>query len=77
MLCLWPSFGAFTVPVPSGSSRLALNPPLAQFVQGLSRPREVRLLTTVAKWQLLPESYLYGLADVRIMSDFYSSFLLG
>jgi hypothetical protein len=59
------------------SSGLALNPPLAQFVQGLSRPREVRLLTTVAKWQLLPDSYLYGLADVRIMSDFYSSFLLG
>ncbi|HKN17100.1 MAG TPA: phospholipid carrier-dependent glycosyltransferase [Candidatus Sulfotelmatobacter sp.] len=54
-----------------------LNPPLSSFVQTLSRPREVRLLQTVAHLHLLPESYIYGLADVRIMSDFYTSFLLG
>ncbi len=54
-----------------------LNPPLSSFVQTLSRPREVRLLQTVAHFHLLPESYIYGLADVRIMSDFYTSFLLG
>jgi tetratricopeptide (TPR) repeat protein len=54
-----------------------LNPPLAEFVQNLSRPREVSLLKTVARFHLLPESYIYGLADVRIMSDFYTSFLLG
>ena len=54
-----------------------LNPPLAEYVQTLSRPREVRLLQAVAHLHLLPESYIYGLADVRIMSDFYTSFLLG
>lgn len=54
-----------------------LNPPLAEYVQNLSRPREVRLLQAVARFHLLPESYIYGLADVRIMSDFYTSFLLG
>ena len=54
-----------------------INPPFADFVHGLSRPREVRLLETVAHFHLLPESYIYGLADVRIMSDFYASFLLG
>ena len=54
-----------------------LNPPLAEFVHNLSRPREARLLQTVASFHLLPESYIYGLADVRIMSDFYTSFLLG
>lgn len=54
-----------------------MNPPLSEFVQGLSRPHEVRLLHTVARFHLLPESYVYGLADVRIMSDFYTSFLLG
>ena len=53
-----------------------LNPPLAEYVQTLSRPREVRLLQAVAHLHLLPESYIYGLADVRIMSDFYTSFLL-
>ncbi len=35
------------------------------------------MLQTVARFHLLPESYIYGLADVRIMSDFYTSFLLG
>jgi hypothetical protein len=54
-----------------------MNPPLNEYVQNLSRPREVRLLQTVARFHLLPESYIYGLADVRIMSDFYTSFLLG
>jgi len=54
-----------------------MNPPLSVFLQGLSRPREAHLLQSVARFHLLPESYIYGLADVRIMSDFYSSFLLG
>jgi hypothetical protein len=54
-----------------------LNPPLSEFVQRLSRPRDVRLLNTVASLRLLPESYIYGLADVRIMSDFYASYLFG
>ena len=54
-----------------------LNPPLSEFVQRLSRPRDVRLLNTVASLHLLPESYIYGLADVRIMSDFYASYLFG
>jgi len=54
-----------------------LNPTLADYVQTLSRPREIHLLNAAARYHLLPESYIYGLADVRIMSDFYASFLLG
>jgi 4-amino-4-deoxy-L-arabinose transferase-like glycosyltransferase len=54
-----------------------MNPPLSEYIQGLSRPREAHLLQAVARFHLLPESYIYGLADVRIMSDFYASFLLG
>jgi 4-amino-4-deoxy-L-arabinose transferase-like glycosyltransferase len=54
-----------------------LNPPLSEFVQGLSRPHDIRLLSTVARWHLLPESYIYGLADVRIMSDFYACYIFG
>ena len=50
---------------------------MSEVLQNLSRPRDAKLLGTVARWHLLPESYLYGLADVRIMSDFYSSYLLG
>ena len=54
-----------------------LNPPLAETLSNLSRPRDIHLLSTVARWRLLPESYIYGLADVRFMSDFYSSYLFG
>lgn len=56
---------------------LQLNPPLPEFVQQLSRPHDTQLLSAVARWHLLPESYVYGLADVRIMSDFYTSYIFG
>lgn len=71
---LWASYGFRYQARAEGHQ---LNPPLAEFVQGISHPREVRLLQTVARFHLLPESYIYGLADVRIMSDFYQSFVLG
>jgi tetratricopeptide (TPR) repeat protein len=71
---LWASYG---FRYQARADRRQLNPPLAEFVQNLSRPREATLLQTVARFHLLPESYIYGLADVRIMSDFYTSFLLG
>ncbi len=54
-----------------------INPPLSEFVQRLSRQRDIRVLTAVARFRLLPESYIYGLADVRIMADFYASYLFG
>jgi 4-amino-4-deoxy-L-arabinose transferase-like glycosyltransferase len=71
---LWTAYGFRYQPRADGRQ---MNPPLGDFLQGLSRPREAHLLQTVAHLHLLPESYIYGLADVRIMSDFYSSFLLG
>ncbi len=71
---LWASYGFRYQARADGRQ---VNPPFAEFVQGLSRPHDIRLLQTVARFHLLPESYIYGLADVRIMSDFYASFLLG
>ena len=56
---------------------LQLNPPMAEYLHDLSRPYEAHLLGFVARLHLLPESYIYGLADVRIMSDFYTSFIFG
>jgi hypothetical protein len=71
---LWASYGFRYQARAEGRQ---MNPPLAEFMQGVTRPREARLLQTVARFHLLPESYIYGLADVRIMSDFYASYLLG
>jgi hypothetical protein len=71
---LWAFYGFRYQARPAG---LQLNPPLADYVQGLSRPRDIWVLKTAAHWRLLPESYIYGLADVRYMADFYSTYVLG
>jgi 4-amino-4-deoxy-L-arabinose transferase-like glycosyltransferase len=71
---LWTAYGFRYQARPEGRQ---MNPPLGVFLQGLSRPREAHILHAVARFHLLPESYIYGLADVRIMSDFYASYLLG
>jgi hypothetical protein len=71
---LWSFYGFRYQARPTG---LKLNPPLSDYAQGLSRPRDVKILTTVARFRLLPEAYIYGLADVRRMADFYATYLLG
>jgi len=71
---LWGFYGFRYAARPAG---LQLNPTAAEYIGQMSRPREAKLLASVARFHLLPESYIYGLADVRLMDDFYSSFLLG
>jgi len=70
---LWGFYGFRYAARPAG---LQLNPTAAEYIGQMSRPREAKLLASVARFHLLPESYIYGLADVRLMDDFYSSFLL-
>jgi 4-amino-4-deoxy-L-arabinose transferase-like glycosyltransferase len=74
LVVLWGFYGFRYEARPAG---LELNPTSAEYIAQLSRPREAHLLATVARYHMLPESYIYGLADVRLMDDFYSSFLLG
>ncbi len=74
LVVLWGFYGFRYAARPAG---LDLNPPAAQYMALSSHPHEARLLATVARLHLLPESYIYGLADVRVMDDFYSSFVLG
>lgn len=71
---LWSAYGFRYEP---RANHLAMNPPYTQFVNSMSRQHDIWLLSTVARFHLLPESYLYGLADVRNMSDFYTSYALG
>ncbi len=70
---LWGFYGFRYAARPGG---MQLNPPLAEYIQPM-RPHEATLVAAVARWRLLPESYLYGLADVRQTADFYSSYLFG
>jgi hypothetical protein len=55
---------------------LQMNPPLAEYIKGLE-PHEAWPIATMARWHILPESYLYGLADVRLTANYYTSYLLG
>ena len=70
---LWAFYGFRYAARPNG---LQLNPPLAAYVQDL-KPHETWLVSTMARWRILPESYLYGLADVRLTANFYTSYVLG
>lgn len=58
---LWAFYGFRYAARPDGAS---LNPSLIEYVQKLNRV-ESRVYPAVARWHLLPESYLYGLIDVR------------
>jgi len=61
-LLLWSSYKFRYDARPAG---LQMNPPLVEYVKGL-KPHEAWPITFMARWHILPESYLYGLADVRI-----------
>lgn len=71
---LWAFYGFRFQMRPDG---LRMNPPLAQFAARIKHPAEVRVLMALARWHALPESYLYGLADVQQVSDSSATYLLG
>ncbi|MDX6559584.1 MAG: hypothetical protein QOF72_2633, partial [Blastocatellia bacterium] len=70
---LWASYGFRFAARPNG---LQLNPGFAEWV-GLLKPIEAHLVSFAGRWHLLPESYLYGLAAVRLSAETYTSFVLG
>ena len=73
VVILWGVYGFRYAARPDG---LHINPPLAETVRGLS-PIEARGILTLARWRLLPESYLYGLTDVRAVANFMPSYIFG
>ena len=70
---LWSFYGFRYNARPNG---LQLNPPLAEYINGL-KPAEAWPISTAARLRLLPESYLYGLADVKLTANYYTSYVLG
>ena len=70
---LWASYGFRFAARPDG---LQLNPGFAEWV-GQLKPIEAHLLSFAARWHLLPESYLYGLAAVRLSAESYTTFVIG
>lgn len=74
VVILWAFYGFRYAARPDG---LDLVPPLAQWVGQAPKPHQAALISLVARLHLLPESYLYGLADVLFMNSIYTSFALG
>jgi len=72
-LVLWSTYRFRYDARPGG---LQLNPPLAAYVEGL-KPHEAWPIKIAARLHALPESYLYGLADVKLTANYYTSYVLG
>ncbi len=70
---LWSFYGFRYNMRPAG---LAPNPTLAVYTLPL-RPIEARGVLALARWHLLPESWLYGLTDVRAMANGMQSYIFG
>jgi len=73
ILVLWAFYGFRYAARPAG---LHLDPNLAASVQRL-KPFEAQGILFFARYHLLPESYLYGLADVRQMGNDMPSYIFG
>jgi hypothetical protein len=71
---LWFFYGFRYQARPQG---LQLNPTLAKSLSSLSNPTEARILRTVARFHLLPESYLDGMADIQSVNDSYTAYFFG
>jgi 4-amino-4-deoxy-L-arabinose transferase-like glycosyltransferase len=70
---LWTCYGFRYQARPDGWQ---LNPPLTDALRGLA-PMEAKGVAALARWHLLPESWLFGLADVRSVANVWPSYVFG
>ena len=73
VVVLWAFYGFRYSARPTG---VVLTPTLAEYVAPL-RAAEAKGILLLSKMRVLPESYLYGLADVRAMANGMPSFFMG
>ena len=73
LLILWSTYGFRFSAHPGGVS---MSPSLAEYIRPL-HGIEPRIYLLLARLHVLPESYIYGLADVRIVSDWFPTYLFG
>ncbi len=71
---LWSSYGFRYSMRPAG---LPVSPTLTEFAGELKPPAAGPAILAVAHWHLLPEAYLYGLIDVKVVADETPTYLFG
>ena len=70
---LWASYGFHLHPRPGLDTQARV----IDYASRLHHPMQVKLITAFVRWHLLPEPYLYGLADVGFTADFSHTYLFG
>ena len=73
-VCIWAIYGFRYQARPAG---LELNPSAESYLQQLNSPLSRNAMNFAARHHLLPEAYLYGLADTKISGDDYPSYFFG
>ena len=74
IVVLWSAYGFRYSMRPSG---LTISPALTDFAKELKPPIASRSILTLAHWHILPEAYLYGLIDVKVVADNTATYLFG
>jgi 4-amino-4-deoxy-L-arabinose transferase-like glycosyltransferase len=69
---LWAFYGFRYAARPAG---LTMSSTLAEYARPVGR-QSARVIRVIGRLHLLPESYLFGLADVKRMAQFYPTFIL-
>ncbi len=70
---LWSFYGFHFQPKPGVNADVRVT----EFVNQLKNPVQSKMILTAARLHLLPQSYLYGLADVGVTAEFSHTYLLG
>jgi tetratricopeptide (TPR) repeat protein len=70
---LWTAYGFHLHPQRGVSAEARV----VEYAEGLHSPMQKKLIAEAARWHLLPESYLYGLADVGYVVGFSHSYIFG
>ena len=73
---LWSFYGFRYSVAPSGSG-LDMHPPLAEYLHSVPNPDDAAHLALVAKHHLLPEAFLWGLANTKVTEDVDTSYFFG
>jgi len=73
-IILWSFYGFRYKAAPAGHD---LNPSLAVYVPTVPNPADAKKLAFVAKHHLLPEAYLWGLANTKLTEDADTSYFFG
>ena len=73
VLVLWSFYGFHGEPRSGMDSQAQV----VAYASRLQHPFQARMISAFARWHLLPEPYLFGLADVGFTAEFSHSYLLG